>query len=156
MISLPSHIGMTLRRGARGGTLAAAAASGALLGFGLRDGMTARPFNAFAALLLGNRARGIWTFDPPVSFLGTAVLIVGCVLAGIVLGAIAAPLGTRRPRLVAFAVALITAAAGLAILVAHAPDLVGVAPVGALSLGEGIVLVVVVAVGFASGMGLAR
>ena len=156
MIFPPSHIGVTLRRGARGGVLAAAAASGALLGFGLRDGMTARPFNAFAALLLGNRARGIWTFDPSVSVVGTAVLIAGCVLAGIVLGAIAAPLRTRRPRLVAFAVALITAAAGLAILVVRAPDLVGVAPVGALSLGEGIVLAVVAAVGFASGMGLAR
>lgn len=156
MMSPSSRIGVTVRRGARGGALAAAAASGALLGFGLRDGMTVRPFNAFAALLLGNRARGVWTFDPSVSVVGTVVLISGCVVAGIVLGVLAAPLGTRRPRLVAFAVALLTGVAGLAILVVRAPDLVGVAPVGALSLGQGIVLVVVAAVGFASGMGLAR
>ncbi|NUQ21914.1 MAG: hypothetical protein HOQ09_13270 [Gemmatimonadaceae bacterium] len=151
-----SRIAVTLREGARGGALAAASASGALLGFGLRKGTTARPFNAFAALLLGNRARGVWTFDPSVSFVGMAVLVGGCLLVGIMLGAIAAPMRTRRPRLVAFAVALITAAIGLAVLVARAPDLVGVAPVGALSLSQGIVLAVVASVGFASGIGLAR
>ncbi|NUS99035.1 MAG: hypothetical protein HOQ11_16660 [Gemmatimonadaceae bacterium] len=118
--------------------------------------MTARPFNAFAALLLGNRARGVWDFDAPVSLVGIVVLVAGCMLAGIVLGALATTIGTRRPRIVAFAVALVTGAAAVAILVSRAPDLIGVAPVGALSLSQGIVLAVVASVGFASGMGLAR
>ena len=151
-----SPVALTLRRGARGGALAAAAASGALLGVGLRGGMTARPFNAFAALLLGNRARGVWGFDAGVSLLGLTVLVGGCVLAGIVLGALATMIRTRRPRVAAFVVALVTGAIGVTILVSRAPDLIGVAPVGALSLSQGIVLVVVAAVGFASGMGLAR
>lgn len=153
---LGSRMELTLRDGARGGALAAASVSGALLGFGLREGTTARPFNAFAALLLGNRARGVWTFDPSVSFVGIAVLVGGCLLAGVILGAVAAPMRTRRRRLVAFAVALVTAAIGLSALVVRAPDLVGVSPVGALSLNQGIVLAVLASAGFASGIGLAR
>ncbi|HEX8848529.1 MAG TPA: hypothetical protein VF761_03260 [Gemmatimonadaceae bacterium] len=118
--------------------------------------MTARPFNAFAALLLGNRARGVWAFDAPVSLTGIAVLLLGCVFGGVLLGAISTLVRTTRPRLIAFLVALVTGGAALAMLVIRAPDLIGVAPVGALSLGQGIVLAVVASVGFASGMGLAR
>ena len=151
-----SQVGLTLRRGARGGAVAAAAVYGALLGFGLRGGMTARPFNAFAALLLGNRARGVWAFDAPVSLTGIVVLLLGCVLGGILLGALSTLVRTTRPRLVAFLLALVTGGAALAMLMVRAPDLIGVAPVGALSLGQGIVLAVVASAGFASGMGLAR
>ena len=143
--------------GARGGVIAAAGVTGALVGFGLRGGLVARPFNAMAALLLGNRARGVWGFDAPVSLVGGIVLLLCCVLVGAGLGALIDVLarGGRR-RLAAFAVSLVTGAIVVAVVVARAPDFIGPAPVGALSLGQGIVLVMVASVAFASGMRLAR
>lgn len=140
-----------------GGALAAAAAAGALVGFGLRAGSAARPFNAIAALLLGSRARGVLRFDAVVSAVGASVLLLCCIAAGALLGALVGVL-TRgsRARVAAFAVALVTGAIALAVIVARAPEFVGPPPVGALSLAQGIVLTIVAAVGFASGMGLAR
>jgi hypothetical protein len=145
------------RTGARAGAVAAAAVTGALIGFGLRGGMMARPFNAIAALVLGDRARGVWGFDGAVSLAGGAVLLLCCVVAGAALGALVRTLGRQgRYRLAAFVAALATGALVVALVVARAPDLIGPSPVGALSLGQGVVLAVVAAVAFASGMGLAR
>lgn len=159
-VATDATMGLMFRRGVRGGAIAAAAVAGALLGFGLRDGMAARPFNAMAALFLGNRARGVWAFDAPVSLTGIVVLLLACLAGGVLLalllGALSPSSRGARSRVAAFAVALITGGLALALVVARAPDLVGPAPVGALSLSQGVVLALLAAVGFASGMGLAR
>ena len=131
-----------------------------MLGFGLRAGMAARPFNAAAVLLLGNRARGVWGFVTGVSLAGELVVVGSCVLAGALCGAVLqlAP-GTSRvryPRFFAFSLAFAAAVLTLLLLIAHAPDFVGGAPAGALSISEGAVLAVVGSVAYASGMGLAR
>jgi hypothetical protein len=60
----------TLAQGIVTGAVAAAATAGALLGFGIQQGMPARPFNAVASLLLGDRADGIWGFHSVVTVVG--------------------------------------------------------------------------------------
>jgi len=159
-VSSESNIASAVQRGARAGAVASAAVTGAMLGFGLRAGMAARPFNAAAVLLIGNRARGVWGFVTGVSLAGELVVIASCVVAGAVCGAVLqlAPGASRarHPRLVAFALALLAALATLVLLVAHAPDFVGTAPAGALTISEGAVLSLVVSAAYASGMGLAR
>lgn len=140
--------------------MAAAAVTGAMLGFGLRAGMAARPFNAAAALLEGNRARGVWGFVADVSLVGELVVIASCVILGVVCGVLLqlAPGATRarHPRLIAFVLSLVAAVGMLMLLIARAPDFVGASPAGALSISEGAVLSIIVSVAYASGMGLAR
>jgi hypothetical protein len=147
-------------RGARAGAVAAAAVTGAMLGFGLRGGIAARPFNAAAALLIGNRARGVWGFVAGVSLLGELVVIVSCVTVGALCATLLqlAPRErrARHPKLFAFCLALAAAVITLLILVARAPDFVGANPTGALSITQGAVLSVIVSVAYASGMGIAR
>jgi LytS/YehU family sensor histidine kinase len=134
--------------------------TGALLGFGLRGGMAARPFNAAAIALLGDRARGVWGFVAPVSTTGELVIVVSCVIAGALCATVLQLLPVmnrvRHPRLFAFVFALAAAVAMLLLLVARAPDFVAASPSGALTISEGIVLSLVVSVAYASGMGLAR
>ncbi|HEX2781669.1 MAG TPA: hypothetical protein VHM30_19345 [Gemmatimonadaceae bacterium] len=160
IVASDATMGLMFRRGMRGGAIAAAAVAGALLGFGLRDGMAARPFNAMAALVLGNRARGVWVFDAAVSLTGIVVLLLACLAGGallaLVIGAFFPSSRGTKARLPAFAVALVTGALTLALVVTRAPDLVGPSPLGALSISQGAVLALLAAVGFASGMGLAR
>jgi hypothetical protein len=131
-----------------------------MLGFGLRAGMAARPFNAAAVLLIGNRARGVWGFVTGVSLAGELVVVGSCVLAGALCGAVlqlAPGAGrARHPRLFAFTLAFAAAVLTLLLLIAHAPDFVGGAPTGALSISEAAVLAIVASVAYASGMGLAR
>lgn len=131
-----------------------------MLGFGLRAGMAARPFNAAAVLLMGNRARGVWGFVTGVSLAGEIVVIASCIAAGALCGAVLqlAPGDSRarHPRLLAFSLALAAAVLTLLLLIARAPDFVGASPVGALSISEGAVLSMVASVAYASGMGLAR
>ena len=159
-VSSQSNIASALHRGARAGAVASAAVTGAMLGFGLRAGMAARPFNAAAVLLMGNRARGVWGFVTGVSLAGELVVIASCVLAGALCGAVLqfAPGASRvrHPRLLAFVLSFAAAVLTLFFLVAHAPDFVGASPVGALSISEGAVLSMVAAIAYASGMGLAR
>ena len=159
-MSSESNISAGLWRGARAGAIASAAVTGALLGFGLRAGMAARPFNAAAVLVLGDRARGVWGFVSGVSVAGEIVVIASCVLAGALCGALVqfAPTGSRarHPRLLAFSVSLAAAVITLLLLVTRAPDFVGSAPDGALTITEGALLSIVVSIAYASGMGLAR
>jgi hypothetical protein len=131
-----------------------------MLGFGLRAGMAARPFNAAAVLLMGNRARGVWGFVTGVSLAGEIVVVASCIAAGALCGAVLqlAPGASRvrHPRLLAFSLALAAAVLTLLLLIARAPDFVGASPAGALSISEGAVLSMVASVAYASGMGLAR
>lgn len=159
-MSSARNIRLALERGARAGAVAAAAVTGAMLGFGLRGGIPARPFNAAAALLIGNRARGVWGFVAGVSLLGELVVIASCVIAGalcaMLLQLAPGDARARHPRLLAFCLALAAAAITLFILVARAPDFVGAAPAGALSITQGAVLSMIISVAYASGMGIAR
>jgi LytS/YehU family sensor histidine kinase len=159
-VSSESNIGSALWRGGRAGAVAASAVTGALLGFGLRGGMAARPFNAAAIALVGDRARGVWGFVTGVSAAGELVIVVSCVLAGALCAAVLQLVPSnnrvRHPRLFAFSLALTAAVATLLLLVARAPDFVSASPGGALSISEGVVLSLVVAAAYASGMGLAR
>lgn len=122
--------------------------------------MAARPFNAAAIALLGDRARGVWGFVAAVSTTGELVIVVSCVLAGALCAAALQllPEGNRvrHPRLFAFLLAFAATVAILLLLVARAPDFVAASPSGALSISEGIVLSFVASVAYASGMGLAR
>lgn len=152
-----------LIRGVRAGAIGAAAGAGALVGFGLRQGMPARPFNALAVLLVGDRARGIWEFDVTASTLGVVLLFATCIAIGTVVSLVldrrAAPeeaFVMRRSRLAAFAVALIVLALALYLIVRHVPDVVGARPGSALAPGQAVVAIVLVSTAIASGMRLAR
>lgn len=154
------NIGPAVRSGARAGAVAAAAVTGALLGFGVRAGIASRPFNAAAALLMGNRARGVWGFVTSVSLVGELVVIAVCVaggaLCGVLLQFVPDDRRVRYPRVFAFSLSLTVAVALFLCLVAWAPEFVGAAPDGALSITQGAVLSLVVSAAYASGMGLAR
>ena len=147
-------------RGVRAGVVGAAAATGALLAFGLREGMPSRPFNAVAALLLGNGARSVWGFDLRVTGVGVVLLLAGCVLTSLILTVAVDAMTARsaRPR-VAITTFILTLAIGLiavALVARHAPTFVGPQPIGAMTLSQAIVVTVLISVGFASGMRLAR
>ena len=147
-------------RGARAGVVGAAAATGALLAFGLRQGMPARPFNAVAALLLGNGARSVWGFDPRVSATGVVLLLAGCVIASLILSVVVDAMTARlaRPRvgITMFGFALFVGLSGVALVAHHAPDFVGPQPGGAMTISQAVVVTVLISAGFASGMRLAR
>lgn len=147
-------------RGIRAGVVGAAAAMGALLAFGLREGMPSRPFNAVAALLLGSGARSVWGFDLRVTGTGVVLLLVGCVLTSLILTALADAMTAHaaRPRL-AITTFILTLAIGLiavALVARHAPDFVGPQPIGAMTMSQAVVVTVLISAGFASGMRLAR
>ena len=143
----PGHLQQaTLAQGILTGTLVAAATAGALLGFGIQQGMPARPFNAVASLLLGDRAEGIWGFHLVVTVVGMithAVLSFGW---GLLFARVAG--GMRGLRLAASA--LIVAALAMAvhvilatrILDAHVSDVLAPPQVIALHVVLGIALAV--------------
>jgi hypothetical protein len=149
-----------LIRGVRAGVVGAAAATGALLSFGLREGMPARPLNAVAAVVLGNGARSVWGFDLRVSTTGVLLLLSGCVLASLILSVAVDAMTARasRPRigLTTFILALPIGLLGVALVARHAPDFVGAQPVGVMTMSQAIVVTILICVGFASGMRLAR
>jgi hypothetical protein len=97
-----------LTQGVLTGALAAAATAGALLGFGIQQGTPARPFNVLAALLLGDRAGGIWGFHPVVTVIGVFVHVAVSLGWGLLFARLAG--GLRGLRL-AGAVLVVTIAA---------------------------------------------
>ena len=147
-------------RGARAGVVGAAAATGALLAFGLRQGMPARPFNAVAAILLGDAARSAWGFDLLISGTGVLLLLAGCVIASLILSVVvdAMTAHSARPRvgLATFGIAVGIGLIGVALVARHAPRFVGPQPIGAMTISQAVVVTVLISAGFASGMRLAR
>jgi hypothetical protein len=71
------------------GTVAGAGLIGLLLGLGRRAGTLWRPINAAAHTILGARADGLWDFDPGVTPMGVAVVLVVSAAGGILVARIA-------------------------------------------------------------------
>lgn len=146
--------------GIRAGVVGAAAATGALLAFGLREGMPARPFNAIAALVFGNGARSVWGFDVRVSTTGILLLVGGCVAASVILSFAVDGMTARAPRprvgITAFALALVSGLLSVAVMARHAAEFVGPQPMGAMTISQAVVVTVLISAGFAWGMRLAR
>lgn len=146
--------------GARAGIVAASAGAGALIAFGLRQGLPARAFNAIGIVLLGDRARGVLGFDPLTSTAGALVFVAFCIATGVLLSLVVDAV-TRRTSgelrtVPAFLLALLVMSCILAIVVRAAPDIVGLQPAAALSVTQGVVVTFLLSVGFVSGMRLAR
>jgi hypothetical protein len=96
------------------GVVAAAATAGTLLGFGIRQGTPARPFNAVAAVVLGDRAPGIWGFHSVVTVVGVIVLLAVTLGWGMLFARLAG--GMRGWRLVGMALVVAMAALALDVL----------------------------------------
>lgn len=75
--------------GIRAGVLAASATAGVLVGFGLRQEMPARAFNAAGSIVLDRRTDGVWQFDALVTPVGVLVHIAWMIMLGIVLALVA-------------------------------------------------------------------
>ena len=133
------------------GALAAAATAGTLLGFGLRQGTPARPFNAVASLLLGDAAHGIWGFHPVVTVVGVIVLVALALVWGMLFARLAGKL--RGLRLAGLA--LVVAAAALAVNLLIASRLSGASVSDALAPAQFVALHVVFGAALAVGMRLA-
>ena len=139
-----------IRLGLSAGFVAAAATTGALLGFGLRQGMPARPFNVAASVVLGEAAAGSWGFHRLATPVGIAVH-VAAVLA---LGVLAAFLATRSRSLRAIGASVIVSlGAGIVhfVLLGREAD-----SNRALTVPQLIIVYMLLAAGLVVGMRLAR
>ena len=141
----------TLTQGILTGALAAAATAGALLGFGIQQGTPARPFNAVASLLLGDRADRIWGFHPVVTVVGVIVHVALTFGWGLLFARVAS--GMRGLRLAGAALGI--AAAALAVDLLIITRLLGVDVSDVLTPAQVIVLHLVLGVALGVGMRLA-
>lgn len=148
----PAHFQQgTLTQGILTGVLAAAATAGTLLGFGMQQGTPARPFNALAGLLLGDRAAAIWGFHPVVTVTGVLVHLAATLAWGVLFARLAR--GMRGLRLAG--AALVAAIVALAVDAFVADRVLGVDVSEALAPAQVIVLHGVLGVTLAVGMRLA-
>jgi hypothetical protein len=133
-----------LTQGILTGALAAAATAGALLGFGIQQGTPARPFNAIAALVLGDRADRIWGFHLVVTVVGVIVHVALTFGWGLLFARLAG--GMRGLRLAGAALGIAAAALAVDVLIAtrvlgsHVSDVLAPAQVIALHVVLGIAL----------------
>ena len=141
----------SLTTGILAGTVAASATAGTLLGFGIQQGTPARPFNAVAGAVLGDRASGIWGFHSAVTVTGLVVHVVVTLGWGLLFARLAR--GMRGLRLAA--AALVTAAAALAVDAFLAGRVFGVDVSDALAPAQVVALHLVLGVSLAVGMRLA-
>jgi hypothetical protein len=135
----------TLTHGVLTGALGAAATAGALLGFGLRDGTPARPFNALAGVVLGDRAGGIWGFDSVVTVTGVLVQVAVALGWGLLFARL-----TRGMRGMRLAVAAVVAS-----VVALAVDALLAGRVLGVDVSDALAPAQIVAVHFVLGAALA-
>jgi hypothetical protein len=138
-------------QGILAGAFASAAIAGALLGFGIQQGTPARPFNAVAILLLGDRAGGTWGFDPVVTLVGVFIQVALTVAWGLLFARLAGKLHGVRLAGAAFAVSGVA----LAVHVFVATRLVWADVPGVLAPGQVIAVHVVLGAALAVGMRLA-
>jgi hypothetical protein len=141
----------SLRAGVVVGLLAACATGGALLGFGVRQGIPSRPFNATARLLLGARAEGVWGFVPAVTLTGVALHVTVMLVWGLVYAHVAR--AQRTGARIALAIAVAAAALLVDLLVVERALHAGVS--GVLSPVQVVATHVVLAAALAVGMRLA-
>ena len=141
----------TLTHGVLAGALGAAATAGALLGFGLRDGTPARPFNALAGVILGDRAGGIWGFHPVVTVTGVLVQVAVALGWGLLFARLTR--GMRGMRLVA--AAIVASVVALAVDAFLAGRVLGVDVSGALAPAQIVAAHFVLGAALAVGMRLA-
>lgn len=113
------------------GLLAAAASSGAVLGFGMRAGTPARAFNVIAGVVAGDRARGVWGWDGRVTPIGIALLVVVMVVWGAIFAVVARRAQGWRLVATAIGVALASLAVSLVTVAQR------IAPEAARVLGPG-------------------
>lgn len=134
-----------MAQGIATGLLAAAATGGALVGFGLRFGTPARPFNALAAYLLGPAMLAVWQFSI-VTVVGLLVHVVANGVWGVVFVQLVEHSGGGA---LGWAVLVAAGAFGLSSLTGAQLG-VGLAPL--LSLGDRLVLALVLAASLLLGM----
>ena len=146
-----SHQEDTLGHGILTGALGAAATAGALLGFGLRDGTPARPFNALAGVILGDRAGGIWGFDLVVTVTGVLVQVAVALGWGLLFARLTR--GMRGMRLAA--AAIVASVVALAVDTLLAGRVLGVDVSGALAPAQIVAVHFVLGAALAVGMRLA-
>lgn len=129
------------------GVVGAAAVLGVLVGIGRRAGTPWRPVNAMAHALLGARADDVWNFSWSVTPAGALVLVATCVVAALVIAALA-----RRPSWARLApsAAVVALAGYLLHLHVVARTAGGLAEV--LDVGELRAVYAVAAIALASGM----
>lgn len=135
------------RLGLAAGAIAGAALVGVLLGLGRRAGTVWRPINAAAHMILGARADGIWDFDPGVTPVGVAVVLVLSSIAAVIVARIASSFRRLHVVVVAAGVSL-TGYLVHVHVAARTPG--GLAAL--LTVGELRALYVVLAVSVAAGM----
>lgn len=141
----PTHLQQgTLAQGILTGALAAAATGGTLLGFGIQQGTPARPFNAVAGLLLGDRAPSIWGFHSVVTVVGVMVLVAFTLGWGLLFARLTGAM--RGWRLAGMALVVATVALALDVLLvtrvrgANVSDVLAPAQIVALHAVLGIAL----------------
>jgi hypothetical protein len=132
--------------GITAGVLAASATAGALLGYGLRLGAPARPFNAIGAMLLGSGAQAAHGFSPGTTLLGIALHIGAMLGLGVVYASLT---GGARRHVVVWAVIL---AAGALVLTYFVGRLFGVGLATILSPANVVILGVILAIALPIGM----
>ena len=87
--------------------MAAAASVGMLLGTGRRYSIMWRPLNAAAHTVLGVRADDVWGFQPDVTLMGCAVVLVVSAVAGVVIAELTSSRRTLFSALATFGMTLV-------------------------------------------------
>ena len=140
-----------VRLGIAAGLVAAAGTTGALLGFGLRQGMPARPFNVAAAVLLGDAAAGSWGFHRVVTPVGVVMHVAGVLALGVLAALFTRRRITMRPSVVPSVI--VSGGAGIVHMALLATGLVGAR---SLTVPQLVVVYVLLTAGLVVGMRLAR
>ncbi len=136
---------LRLALGLTTGFVAASATAGALIGFGLRFGTPARPFNAISSIVLGARAQGEWAF----ALVPTVVGVILHIAFSLACGVIYAELVDRLRR--DYVAALIVAIAAFFVSTLLA-TLVGIGLATLLPIGERLALAAVLGLSLPLGM----